>query len=211
MKIAIISLQGAFIEHADILKKASSELDIECDIMLARTKKDLDGASGIIIPGGESTTINKLLTETGMGKAIIELAKRDIPILATCAGMILVSSVGDVQCRKTGKLLGLIDMDVNRNAFGRQKQSFEVEIDLKGIGRVNAVFIRAPAVTGINDPGAEILAETGGKIVAVGKGNILALAFHPELTDDTKVHRYFLGRVLKEFHENSARGCTEVS
>ena len=197
MKIAIISLQGAFVEHAEILKKASSELNIKCGIILARTKKDLKGAQGIIIPGGESTTINKLLTETGMGKAIIELAKRDIPVLATCAGMILVSDTGDVQCKKTGKLLALIDMEVNRNAFGTQKQSFEVEIDLKGIGRMNAVFIRAPAVTRINDPGAEILAKTGGKIVAVGKGNVLALAFHPELTDDTKVHRYFLEKVLK--------------
>ena len=197
MLIAIVSLQGAFVEHAEILKKASSELNIKCDIILARTKKDLKGASGIIIPGGESTTINKLLTETGMGKTITELAKRDIPVLATCAGMIIISSVGDVQCEKTGKLLGLIDMEVNRNAFGRQKQSSEVEIDLKGIGRVNAVFIRAPAVTRINDPGAEILAKIDEKIVAVGKGNILALAFHPELTDDTKVHRYFLEKVLK--------------
>ncbi len=197
MLIAIVSLQGAFVEHAEILKKASSELNIKCGIILARTKKDLKGASGIIIPGGESTTINKLLTETGMGKTITELAKRDIPVLATCAGMIIISSVGDVQCEKTGKLLGLIDMEVNRNAFGRQKQSSEVEIDLKGIGRVNAVFIRAPAVTRINDPGAEILAKIDEKIVAVGKGNVLALAFHPELTDDTKVHRWFLERVLK--------------
>ncbi len=197
MKIAIISLQGAFQEHADILKKASSELDIECEIILAKTKKDLEDAQGIIIPGGESTTINKLLKETGMDKEIIHLAKKDIPILATCAGMIIISSAGDNQCKKTGKLLGLVDMTVNRNAFGTQKHSFEKELDVKGIGRLNAVFIRAPAVTRLDDPDAEILARVDETIVAVRKRNIIALAFHPELTDDTKIHRWFLEKARK--------------
>ena len=197
MKIAIISLQGAFTEHADILKKASKELNLNCAITLAKTKKDLDGAQGIIIPGGESTTINKLLIETGMDKEIIHLAKKDIPILATCAGMIIISSSGDDQCKKTGKLLGLVDMRVNRNAFGTQKHSFEKELDVKGIGEMNAVFIRAPAVTKVGDPDAEILAKIGDKIVTVKKGNILALAFHPELTGDTKIHRWFLKSATK--------------
>ena len=197
MKIAIISLQGAFQEHADILKKASSELDIECETILAKTKKDLDGAQGIIIPGGESTTINKLLTETGMDKEIIRLAKKDSPVLATCAGMIIISSSGDDQCKKTGKLLGLIDMTVNRNAFGTQKHSFEKELYVKGIGRLNAIFIRAPAVTKIDDSDAEILAKIDEKIVAVKKKNIMALAFHPELTSDTKIHKWFLKSAAK--------------
>ncbi len=197
MKIAIISLQGAFQEHADILKKASSELDIECEIILAKTEKDLNGAQGIIIPGGESTTINKLLTETGIDKEIIRLAKKEIPILATCAGMIIISSSGDNQCKKTGKLLGLIDMTVNRNAFGTQKHSFEKELDVKGIGKINAIFIRAPAVTKIDDPDAEILTKMDEKIVAVKKGNILALAFHPELTESTLIHRWFLKSAAK--------------
>lgn len=196
MKIAIIALQGAFKEHADILKKASYELNIKCDIILAKTKNDLKHTSGIIIPGGESTTINKLLKETGMDRTIKELAEKDIPILATCAGMIIISKSGDSQCKKTGKLLGLIDMEINRNAFGTQKDSFEKDIEIKGIGKINAVFIRAPAVTKINDPCAETLAKLDDKIVAVKKGNILALAFHPELTDDTKIHKYFLKSAL---------------
>ncbi len=197
MKIAIISLQGAFQEHADILKKTSKELNIDCEIILAKTKKDLDGAQGIIIPGGESTTINKLLKETGIDKEIIRLAKKGIPILATCAGMIIISSAGDDQCKKTGKLLGLIDMTVNRNAFGTQKHSFEKELDVKGIGKMNTVFIRAPAVTKIDDPDAQILAKVDGKIVAVKKKNIMALSFHPELTDDTKIHKWFLKSAAK--------------
>ncbi|MFH1433040.1 MAG: pyridoxal 5'-phosphate synthase glutaminase subunit PdxT [archaeon] len=196
MQIAIISLQGAFTEHFDALKNASQELKIDTGIILARTAKDLEGASGIIIPGGESTTINKLLKETGMDKKIIQLAEKDIPILATCAGMIIISKSGDSQCEKTGHLLGLIDMVVNRNAFGTQKDSFEKELEIKGIGRMNAVFIRAPAITKVNDPKAQILAKVGNKIVAVKKRNILALAFHPELTTDTKVHRYFLKKAI---------------
>lgn len=200
MKIAIISLQGAFTEHQDSLKKASTETGIECDIILAKTKEDLKGVSGIVIPGGESTTINKLLKETGMDKTIKELAKKDIPILATCAGMIIISSAGDNQCKKTGKLISLIDMTINRNAFGTQKNSFEKELDLKDIGKINAIFIRAPAVTKIDDPRAEILAKIDEKIVAVKKRNILALAFHPELTADTKIHKWFLETAHK--HKN---------
>ncbi|RKY41123.1 MAG: pyridoxal 5'-phosphate synthase glutaminase subunit PdxT [Candidatus Makaraimicrobium thalassicum] len=197
MKIAIISLQGAFTEHADLLKKASKELNVNCAITLAKTKKDVEGTSGIILPGGESTTINKLLKETGIDKEIIRLAKKGIPILATCAGMIIISSSGDDQCKKTGKLLGLIGMTVNRNAFGTQKHSFEKELDVKGIGKINAIFIRAPAVTEVSDPDAEILAKVDEKIVAVKKKNIMTLAFHPELTDDTKIHKWFLKSAAK--------------
>lgn len=192
MKIAIIALQGAFTEHRDALKKAAKELDIKCDIILAKSKNDLEDISAIVLPGGESTTINKLLAETGMDKKIKDLAEKDTPILATCAGMIIISSAGDAQCKKTGRLLGLIDMTVNRNAFGSQKDSFEKELDIKGIGKLNAIFIRAPAVTEVRDKDAEILARIGDKIVAVRKRNILALAFHPELTEDTTIHRYFL-------------------
>ncbi|MCK5040268.1 MAG: pyridoxal 5'-phosphate synthase glutaminase subunit PdxT [Candidatus Aenigmarchaeota archaeon] len=198
MKIAIIALQGAFTEHADILKKATAELNINCNIVLAKSKQDLQNASGIIIPGGESTTINKLLKETGMDEKIKELAKQNIPILATCAGMIIISNTGDTQCKKTGKLLGLLNMEVNRNAFGTQKDSFEKELEIKGIGKVNAVFIRAPAITKINDSTIEILAKTNNKIVAVKKNNIIALAFHPELTEDTKIHKYFLESIHRK-------------
>ena len=197
MKITIISLQGAFTEHRDSLKKASEQLNTKCEITLAKTKKDLKDTSGIIIPGGESTTINKLLKETGMDTEIKHLAKKDIPILATCAGMIIISASGDSQCKKTGKLLGLIDMTVNRNAFGTQKNSFEKEITVKGIGKINAIFIRAPAITKVNDPNTETLAKINEKIIAVKKKNIMALAFHPELTNDTKIHRWFLKTALQ--------------
>jgi len=192
MKIAIISLQGAFTEHADSLKKAAKEINTGCDIIFARSKSDLENVSGIVLPGGESTTINRLMRETGIDQKIKELSGKGIPILATCAGMIIISSAGDDQCKKTGRLLGLIDMTVNRNAFGSQKDSFEKELEIKGIGKVNAVFIRAPAVTEVRDKEAEILAKISEKIVAVRKKNILALAFHPELTSDTSVHKYFL-------------------
>jgi 5'-phosphate synthase pdxT subunit len=123
-----------------------------------------------------------------------------MPILGTCAGLILLATGGDDEVRKTGqKLLGLMDTVVDRNAFGRQRESFEAPLDMPFIkgGPFNAVFIRAPAIVSAGE-GVEVLAQLEGRIVAARQGNILALAFHPELTDDTRIHEYFLGIVNKQ-------------
>lgn len=187
MKIGIVGFQGDVSEHADILRSISKKTNQEIEVVNVRKKEQLKGLDGLIIPGGESTTIYKLLKTYSLFDEIREMGKNGFPVMGTCAGLILISSVTN-DPRVEG--LGLIDAEVERNAYGRQINSFMEEISIKGIGKYMAVFIRAPA---ISDPGtAEVLAEHEGKIVMVRKGNVLGLAFHPELTKDTRVHEYFL-------------------
>ena len=128
-------------------------------------------------------------------KILRKSMKKDTPLLATCAGMVLIGSRGDEQCNRTGELLGLIDMKIERNAFGRQYNSFEREIEIDGIRGYPGIFIRAPAIAEINDPDAKILARIDDKIIAVQKNRILGLSFHPELTNDTRIHKKFLEMV----------------
>jgi 5'-phosphate synthase pdxT subunit len=153
----------------------------------------------VVIPGGESTTLCRLAWSEGIAQEIIERAGAGMPILGTCAGLILLARNGDDEVRKTGqKLLGLMDTCVDRNAFGRQRESFEAPLDMPFIkdGPFNAIFIRAPAIVSAGD-GVEVLARMDELIVAVWQGNILALAFHPELTDDSRIHEYFIDIVRK--------------
>lgn len=186
-RVGVLALQGAFREHRQVLEQ------LGCDVVEVRKTSDLDGIQGLIIPGGESTTIGKLLRIDEMGEKIKELGAKDMPIFGTCAGMILLSKtiVDSEQYR-----LDLMDTVVERNAFGRQVASFETDLLVPALGHnpLRAVFIRAPYLRKVA-PNVGILAEYDGKIVFVRQGNLLASAFHPELTPDHRVHQYFLNMI----------------
>lgn len=186
-KIGVLAIQGAFREHCKSLEKLGVEA------VEVRSVNDLKGISGLIIPGGESTAIGKQLEIDGFGDKIVEMAGEGFPIFGTCAGMILLSKKID---RSNQYSLGLLDISVKRNAFGRQIASFEADIPVKGLkgGNLRAVFIRAPYVTEAG-PEVDVLAAYAGKIVLVQDDHILASAFHPELTDDTRIHEYFINIV----------------
>ena len=149
-------------------------------------------SDAIILPGGESTTISKLIHKSSVAEEIKKAAREGKPVMGTCAGSILLAKHGDEEVRKTKtKLLELMDIWVKRNAFGRQRESFQIKLDIKGIGDFEAVFIRAPAILKVSS-NVDILAKLDDYIVACQQDNILALSFHPELTDDTRIHEYFI-------------------
>jgi 5'-phosphate synthase pdxT subunit len=197
LKIGVISVQGAISEHVDALNRAAAELDIEnVQVLQVRKDKDVDTVDGLIIPGGESTTISKLLLQFGLYDRIIKRAREEeLPILGTCAGCIVLASEGDIEVDKTQtELLKLMDMRVIRNAYGSQRESFESDITINADGffePYHAVFIRAPMIEGIWG-GCRSLATLEGKIILAQQGNLVAAAFHPELTDDMRIHKYFL-------------------
>lgn len=194
VKIGVIGLQGAVEEHIEATQQAMRKLGILGEVRWISKPKGIEELDGIIIPGGESTTIGKLLVTTGLFDEIKARATDGLPILGTCAGMILLAKEGDERTMRTGQpLLGLMDMRVIRNAFGRQRESFEVDLEIPAFGDnpFRCVFIRAPIVERIWGD-AEVMAKYAGKIVAVKQRNMLALAFHPELTPDTRAHEYFL-------------------
>jgi 5'-phosphate synthase pdxT subunit len=165
-----------------------------------RRLKDLEGVQALAIPGGESTTISKLLIKFGLFDEIVTRAERGMPILGTCAGLVLLAKRGDDEVARTGtRLLGLMDMAVDRNAFGRQKESFEAEVAIDIPGPefrkpFPAVFIRAPAITKVWGR-CKALAKVGEVIVLAEQGHLLAAAFHPELTHDTRLHRRLLEKL----------------
>ncbi|MCD6512155.1 MAG: pyridoxal 5'-phosphate synthase glutaminase subunit PdxT [Thermoplasmata archaeon] len=192
MKVAVISAQGDVSEHVEITEKAMNKLGIDGYVKATNSEEDVAESDAIILPGGESTTISKLIHASSVAEEIVKAAANGKPIMGTCAGTILLARHGDEQISKTKtKLLGLLDIWVKRNAFGRQRESFQATIEMKYVGSFEAVFIRAPAIvkTGEN---VEILATLDDNIVAVRENNILALTFHPELTDDTRIHEFFL-------------------
>lgn len=187
ISIGILDLQGDVSEHFEATKKALSSMDIEANTLKVKTVEDLSMCNGLIISGGESTVIGKLMEKTGLKTAIIE---KNIPVLGTCAGLVLLATETDYE----QPLLGLIDMKVKRNGFGGQKASFENEIEIFG-DKYEGVFIRAPYIEKLNN--GKVLARVNNKIVAVASGKHVATAFHPELTEDTKIHEYFIKEVLK--------------
>jgi len=194
MKIGVIGLQGAVSEHLETTKRAMQKLGTKGEVIWVGRPEQLDDLDGIIIPGGESTTIGKLMLTTGLFEKVMEKAANGIPILGTCAGLIILAKRGDEQVVRTKQpLLGLMDMSVIRNAFGRQRESFETELEIPVLGKepLKAVFIRAPAVEEVWGD-VQVLAKFQGKIVGVKQGNLIAVAFHPELTPDTRLHEYFL-------------------
>jgi 5'-phosphate synthase pdxT subunit len=187
VKIGVLSLQGDFAEHLAALREAGAEA------VAVKKPEEVLSCAGLVIPGGESTTIGKLCQRFGVGEAILELAGRGAPIWGTCAGMILLAK--EIEDSDQWRL-GLMDLAVRRNAFGRQVDSFEADVEIAGIagGPVRAVFIRAPYVTRVLD-GAEALATLQDKIIAARQGQFLATAFHPELIEDRRVQEYFVGMV----------------
>jgi len=199
LNIGVLAVQGAVSEHVEVLEKVLEKLKIGGNVVYVRNVKDLDDISGLVIPGGESTTINRLMLITGMHEKIIELAKKGLPILGTCAGTILLAKEGDEQVKQTEtKLLSLMEMKVLRNAYGRQVDSFEIDVKIPEIGDkpFRAVFIRAPTIEKVwND--TKIWGKYQDTIIGAKRGNILALTFHPELSDDLRIHEYFL-RIIKK-------------
>ncbi|MFH0847388.1 MAG: pyridoxal 5'-phosphate synthase glutaminase subunit PdxT [Chloroflexota bacterium] len=185
MKIGVLAVQGAFIEHEFVLEKLGVAA---VEVRVPEALKDIDG---LIIPGGESTTISKLMREFKLTPKILARVKRGMPVMGTCAGMILLAKeVPDGAIEP----LRLMDICVRRNAFGRQVDSFEASLPVAELGEkpFPCVFIRAPVVEEVGR-GVQVLARLdGGMCVAARQGNLLALAFHPELTQDTRFHEYFL-------------------
>ncbi|MFQ3610771.1 MAG: pyridoxal 5'-phosphate synthase glutaminase subunit PdxT [Fimbriimonadales bacterium] len=187
MRVGVLALQGDFEKHEAMLERLGVA---HCQV---RKVADLDSVDALILPGGESTTIGRLMARYGLDCAIRERAEAGMPVYGTCAGMILLAKeiIGSQQER-----LGLMDIAVLRNAFGSQIDSFEAPLPFRPLGdaEVTAVFIRAPIVQSVGE-GVEVLSTFEDKIVAVQQGNLLATAFHPELTDDPRVHAYFLSLV----------------
>jgi len=187
VKIGVLALQGAVTEHIHML----SSLGVET--VPVRLPADLDGLDALIIPGGESTTIAKLLSDYGLIQPIRRLAKKGFPIFGTCAGLILLAKkVPDLEMES----ISAMDIEVARNAFGRQVDSFEADLKIPALhnGSFHGIFIRAPIIDKV-EPGVEVLCQLNGRPVAVRQGKLLGCAFHPELTDDPRLHKYFLDMV----------------
>ena len=185
-KVGVLAVQGDFREHAAILERFGVE-PVE-----VRTAEDLEGLAGLIVPGGESTAIGNLMAQSGLLDGVRSFFYKGGPLWGTCAGMVLAASA------TTGPrqpLLGLMNALVERNGFGRQVHSFEKELEIEGFEEpYPGVFIRAPFFEAVG-PGVEVIGKVDGKVVAARGENILVTAFHPELTDDTRFHEYFLREV----------------
>jgi 5'-phosphate synthase pdxT subunit len=187
MKIGILAVQGAFREHQNIFNQLGAET------VQVRLPEQLEGIDGLAIPGGESTSIGKLMREYNLIDPIQTLAQEGLPVFGTCAGMIVMAKEieGD-----NPPHLSLMDVKVNRNSFGRQKDSFETDLAISAIGAdpFPAVFIRAPHIVSVGE-GVEVLSSYEDRVVAVQEGRFLALSFHPELTGDSRLHQHFLNMV----------------
>lgn len=194
VRVGVVAMQGDFDAHIQAVRAAGGEA------FEVRTSKAVAEADALILPGGESTTIGKLLARYGLDTAITQAHQEGKPIYGTCAGMILMAKhIAHGEKQGGQPTLGLMDISVARNAFGRQVDSFEADIDAPEIAEgesVRGVFIRAPYVEE-SGPDVQVLARFDEHIVLVRQGNLLASAFHPELTDDTRLHQYFLGMVPK--------------
>jgi 5'-phosphate synthase pdxT subunit len=196
--IGVLALQGDFAEHKAILEKLGATA------VEVRTVDQLRGLDGLILPGGESSTVGKLLETFGLLQPIRDLVENGLPTLATCAGLVLLARNAT---EKRGPLIGTMDVQVARNAFGRQRDSFEVDLDVPTLGElpVHAVFIRAPAIMGYGAD-VEVLARTDdGTIVAAREGNQVAAAFHPEISGEPRFHKLLLDLVHERKAEASQR------
>jgi len=195
IKIGVLALQGAVTEHLGQI------VSLGCDAVAVKTMEDLNGLDGLILPGGESTTMRQLLEQNSLLVPIQALAQQGIPMFGTCAGLILLAK--EIKGNETPHL-GLMDVVVARNSFGRQLDSFEVELSIPSIGDdINAVFIRAPHIVSIGD-NVEILATYDNRIVLAKDGQFLGCSFHPELTADVRVLQYFINMV-SEFTTSQAK------
>ena len=181
-RIGVLALQGAVREHVAAIR------DIGAEPVEVRLPRDLVDLDALILPGGESTTMRRLIDAYGLREPIASLARAGAPMLGTCAGMILLA---DRSADGEAPVFGLLDVEVRRNAYGRQLDSFEADLDIPAVGDepLHGVFIRAPVVTDVG-PGVEVLArDPDGRAVAVRQGRVIATAFHPELSGDRRIHR----------------------
>ena len=198
--VGVVAVQGAVTEHLEAFERAFHDSGRKGTAIPVRRPKDLEAVQALAIPGGESTTISKLLIRSGLFDRIVDRARQGMPVLGTCAGLVLLAKEGDKEVERTNtRLLGLMDMAVDRNAFGRQRESFEADIPVGLPGPewkrpYPAVFIRSPAITRVWGR-CKALARVEDVIVLAEQGNLLAAAFHPELTADTRLHRRLVGMI----------------
>jgi 5'-phosphate synthase pdxT subunit len=182
MKAGVLALQGDFREHALVLS------DLGTSVVEVRTPEHLELVDVLVIPGGESTTIAKLAASAGLVEPIRDRAGAGMPMLGTCAGMIVMAD----RVQGGEPLLSLVDIDVERNAYGRQVDSFEADVDVEGVDHpVRAIFIRAPIVREVGE-GVRVLAELEGRPVVLEQGSLVVAAFHPELVGESRLHEYVL-------------------
>jgi len=198
ISVGVLSIQGDVQENLLSAKAAVDELGIDANVSDVRTPEEISQLDGLIIPGGESTTIGQLSLVNGSLKVLKEKIQNGMPVLGICAGMIMLSNTAnDRIVGKTDQpLLDIFDIKLERNSFGRQKESFESDVSLDSINipKFNGVFIRAPSVSDVGSD-VEILSKFNDRIVAIKKGNVIGTAFHPELTEDISLHKYFISLV----------------
>ncbi len=201
IKIGVLALQGDLEEHIDITKKALEKLGLKGEVLPVKKPEEIEGLDGLIITGGESTVFGKVSSRLNVFSTIKQLSSKKIPLFGTCAGLIVFArNVYDRVLGETNQpTLDLLNVTVSRNYFGRQRESFEADLLIPVLGDepFRGVFIRAPAIEEIGE-NVEILARLEDIVVAVRQENILATAFHPELTNDTRFHEYFLKMILQE-------------
>ena len=182
MTVGVLALQGDFEAHRRVLEGLGAQ------VREVRTPADLEGVDGLVIPGGESTTMTLGIEREGLAEPLRELVRGGVPALGTCAGLIMLDRAH----------LGLLDVTAERNAFGRQLHSFEEQLDLDGVGPdVPAIFIRAPWASEVGDD-VDVLAEIDGHPVAIRQGNVLAVSFHPELNGETRLHQWLLRQIERQ-------------
>ena len=201
LTVGVLSIQGDVHENILSLNAAIDDLKIDAKAVEVKTPDEISSLDGLIIPGGESTTIGHLSLANDSLKVLKEKIENGMPTLGICAGMIMLSkTASDRTVGKTNQpLLEILDITLERNSFGRQKQSFEADVSLDSINisKFNGVFIRAPSVSDVGSD-VEVLSKFNEKIVAVKKGNVIGTSFHPELTSDVSLHKYFVGLVQKQ-------------
>lgn len=206
LNVGILSIQGDVQENILSTRAALDDLGIDGNVIDAKTPEDVMNLDGLIIPGGESTTVGQMSLVNGSMKVLKEKIESGMPVLGICAGMIMLSkTANDRIVGKTDQpLLGILDIKLERNSFGRQRESFEADVSMESINipNFNGVFIRAPSVSDVGSD-VEVLSKFNGRIVAIKKGNVVGTAFHPELTDDTSLHKYFLGLVSSSKSDRS--------
>ena len=198
ISVGVLSIQGDVHENFLSLQTAMDDLSIDGKVIKVKTPEEISKIDGLILPGGESTTIGQLSLVNGSLKVLKEKIENGMPVLGICAGMILLSkTANDKIVGKTNQpLLDVLDITLERNSFGRQRESFEADISMNSIDipKFTGVFIRAPAISEVSSE-IEVLSKINEKIVAVKKGHVIGTSFHPELTQDTSLHKYFLNLV----------------
>ncbi len=196
VRVGVIGLQGDVSEHIEAARRALKNLGVSGEVLWLKKPEQLEGISAIIIPGGESTTISRLMQKNNLLEPVRRLGEEGLPIMGTCAGLIMLSKEV-IGATPDQRFLELLDVRVNRNAYGRQIDSFEAPLKLSFSDEpFTGVFIRAPRILELLSDRVRPIAWLGDRVVGVEQGNIIGLEFHPELTDDTRVHEYFLRKAL---------------